>query len=466
MENRIRLNRSMRALISDFESTLNGQTQKYLCEKSYISLIDFYKSEYQTEKALQAVDMAIAQYSFRGEFYSIKAKLLLQDERPEEAIEIIDYAAIFSPGEIELVLLKALAYGQMQQFEKAIALTEDIKHNCLKDDLIDILYCEAMIYDQSRESDLMFDTLKTLLKYFPGHLEGLEKMYIATELTKRFDESISLHEYILSKNPYSYQAWFNLGHAYAFKRRYKEAIDALEYSFIINEEFLIGYKDCAELCMETGYVRHALSIYEDSYQQFKNDNEWLVGMGHCLHQLKKYKRAVEVTKRAIKLDSYDDEGWYLLGKVYLAKGDISNSIRHLNRAIELEDRREEYYVELAKAYVEQEDYTKAHYYFRKATEVGPEDETIWIEHVCFLLKTGQFILAIDTIEESELQIYSSALLYCKVICFDKLKMEKECLSLLSQMLDQDFASHHILAELDKEFLQREEVRAMFEYYTL
>ena len=222
--------------------TKNG-TLSYLDENDFYLLIDYYEDELILDKALEAVNHAISQHPFCVDFLLIKARLLLHNDRPYRAMRFLDKAEVIAPLEVETHLLRAKAFGALGEFDQAMQLLERAKKFCAGSDLVDIHLCESTICEGMKDFDGMFDSLVEALRLDPQSEEALERIWISVELSKKYEESVFIHLEVLDDDAYSYQAWFNLGHAYACLGEYRKAIEALEFSFLINPDFELGYLD-------------------------------------------------------------------------------------------------------------------------------------------------------------------------------------------------------------------------------
>src|SRR5690606_22624009 len=135
-------------------------------------------------------------------------------------------------------------------------------------DLVDIALCEAYLYEKQKQYEKMFEALKEALRIDPSNEEALEKIWWSVENCKMYDESIVFHKELLDRDAYSYLAWFNLGQGHSCNGDYEEAIEAMEYSFLINPDFELGYLECAETCIQIGKYEQALRIYRELIDNF------------------------------------------------------------------------------------------------------------------------------------------------------------------------------------------------------
>ena len=70
MEHRTKRNHTLINLVSDFETMIERNTMAYMDEKDFFQLLGYYEKQFLIEKALEVVDFAIEQYSYRSEFFN------------------------------------------------------------------------------------------------------------------------------------------------------------------------------------------------------------------------------------------------------------------------------------------------------------------------------------------------------------------------------------------------------------
>jgi tetratricopeptide (TPR) repeat protein len=273
-----------------------------------------------------------------------------------------------------------------------------------------------------------------------------------------------LHKSIIEKDPYNYQAWYNLGHGYNCIWEYEKAIDALEYSFIVNPEFESAYLDCADTCLQIRNYEKALEIYIEANNKFGPNNELMVNIAHCYIYMNKIGIAKQWLLKAIKIDAYNDEAFFLLGECYSKDSVWYNAINAYHKAIDLENRREEYYLGLAKAYLAVEDYNKATINFQMATQTGPEETLYWREYICFLIKLGLLDEAFQVLEEAEEHTYGADLIYCKAVVYYLMKDKPECMELLEEALLENYDQHILMFDIAPELKLDKDIISMIRYF--
>jgi len=287
-------------------------------------------------------------------------------------------------------------------------------------------------------------------------------------MSRKFDESIQLYNQIIDQDPYSYKAWYNLGHAYTYFGNYGAAIEAYEYAFIINNEFEWAYRHCAELCMETKNYTKALECYEDvlklPYIKLLPDADLLFKVGQCYQFLGQIKYAQEFYKNSLKFDEVNDEIYFYLGKCEATSNNWRKAIQYYQQAIKIEEGREEYFAAIGEAYAQLNINEKAFQYFDLAVELAPEQAIYWIKFAAFLLHKGAYSEALDLLAEAEENAVGAELLFCKSACLFKMNEPTKAMNVLAEALTEDFEMHPLLFSYLPELVADRKINAILEFY--
>lgn len=277
-------------LASRFEILSKKGGDIHFGEAAFIELVDFFELEESFEKALEVIDIALSNFKFSSKLHTRKARLLIEHRQEELALESLERAEIFGQSFIETDILRARAHYYMKNYSLALELLADLKLNYYTSgsETSSIYLEEALIYERMEEFDQMFRMLKLAIHHDPFNQSALERMWLAVELTKNHEQSLEIHYAVIDENPYSYQAWFNLGHAHYFLNEYEEALIAFEYAFITNERFEPAYKEFAEVCFHLKHYRQALEALEEALTFFQSDSELLVKIGQCHEYMGNY----------------------------------------------------------------------------------------------------------------------------------------------------------------------------------
>ncbi len=453
-------------LILEFEE--QGQILANECwdEKSYLRLISHYEKQCQFDKALQVTNLALRLFKFKPDFFLIKAKLLISSQKPHAAIDVLEQAYALSPLDLEISLLKAKAYALSHQFDESLRIISDLKCELIKTDLTELLLVEAFIYETMKDFNKMFDSLREALILNPNNHEALEQIWVSVEFSKKYHESVQLHQEIIDKNPYSYLAWYNLGHAYSCLGEYEKAVEALEYSFLINPLFEQGYLDCAELCLQVNMYEKALRCYQEANESFGPDAELIVYIAECLIKLNRHKEAKQKLQKAIYHDPYNEEIFFYLGECLCAEQNWKKAINAYLEAIDLDDQREEFHAGIAIAYEKLGNLKKAESHYRKSAICGLEQSKYWCLYISFLLSNQQVEKAEKMLIRADKYSFGADLLYCRAAFYFLTNSRENAIATLEEALAENSKEHSILLSLYPSILQDKEVMSMIRYYSV
>lgn len=464
MQRRRLLNQKIKRLVSEFEERTNNQLCLQFDDQELFDIISFYEKEQLLHKAIEAVDLALEQYQYRVDFYLMKVRLLLKEQDYTSAFATLEQAENISPYELDIQLMKAKTLNTIGQPIDALEILDHLRTVTAPSDWTEIMKVEASSYESLKDYDSMFDVLKDALILNPVRMDLLEKMWMAVEFSKKYAESVRFHDQLIELEPYNAYAWYNLGHAYSCQMEYQKSIDALEYSFLIDPEFEMGYKDCAELCMQTCQFEKAYEIYKEELDLFGADSDLLACLGECCIELQMHQEARHHLMKASRLDPYNDEVHYLLGRCATVDQRWKDAIRYYQKALDIEDRREEYFAGIAEAFAHTREITKADYYFRKATEAGPEQLVFWLQHARFLMDIKASSEALLILEEAEYHTVGVELTYCKAACLYRLELFDQALNVLEEALREDVCMKDLLFEYAPELKKEERVQSMIKYF--
>jgi tetratricopeptide (TPR) repeat protein len=440
-------NQSLLDLVTDYEALREQGREVVWEEKAFAQVIEYYERENQFPRAIEAINLAIKHFAYSADFYLKKAQLLIDTHQEAQALQVLEAAANFAPFDPEIGLLRAEALSQMGLYEEALDLLNELKPNADSTTLANIYVCEAAVYEHSEEYERMYYALKGALQENPHHEEALEQLWLCVEATRKYEESIALHQEVIEADPYSYLAWYNLGHAQAYLGNYEEAIEAYEYAFLTNEKFEFAYRDCAEMCCEIKQYRKALQCYGEVLERFEPDSELFFNMGQCYQHLADYTSARACYTKALHLDHYNDEILFHIGECYARAGKWKQAVKAFNKAIDMEDFREEYYAALAEACAALGEAEQAAANFKKAVELAPEQTAYWMQYTGFLIESDQVEDALAVLQEAEDYSTGAELLYCRIACLFALGRRQEALYWLAEALVEDFEMYEVLFEL-------------------
>lgn len=461
---RTRLTSSLLNLINDFEQSLTEGIDTVLDEKAYSQIVEYYVSESRLDRAIEVAQRAINQYPTHTDFLKLKANLLLKSREYEDAHDILNRAELHEPFNVDILLMRARALGGQAKFEEAFEIIEDVKTYAKKDEEVKAFLTESEVAEVSHDFELMFQALKNALILDPKNLKALRLMKRAINLSRHFEESILLHRVIVENHPYSALAWYNLGHSFAYVSEYDNAIEALEYAFLVDQSFEEAYYDCAEFCVEIEDYQRAEIILQEASSQFETNYDTLYSISLCRYKIGKVEEAKRSLFEAMQLEPYCEELHFLLAKCYIKDQNWTGAINMLEKALELEDQIEDYYFYLARIYEKINKKAKANVFYRKAAFQGMEQSFYWEEYIMYLIKTNEFDLAKKYINVSSEHTYSSKIGYLDIAIKLLNGKRDEGLKLLTEIIQEDLDGKKVLLDIDDTIKNDREVQSIISYY--
>ena len=437
--------------LSDLSSLLieyNVMSQKgtvAFAEKAVIfTLVKHFRTEKNFEEALHIVGLALDQFPDSAEMFALKASLLIQIEQDDLALHYIDTALLFACNDTQLLLIKAEILVRNELFEEAEELLCILKDIASVREKEMVYLLEARMYELVDDYGEMFDALAAVLRINPKNQDALTRIWLATELSGRYEESIKLHIAITDEEPYAHLAWHNLGHAYLGVEDYENATDAYEFAIVSNEEFEFAYRDCGAAYIQTRNFKQALELYREVEDRFTADYDVLLKIGYCNQRLGQHTAAVLYYKRSIETQNHNPEAFFRLGECMALQGDLTSAVLAFSRAIEQDDSYEEFFYALAQVYGIMGEKEKAAQAFCRANEIAPENTEYWIGHAKFYRAQDCLTEALEIIEEAEMNIGGADILYSRIICLFEMGRRKEAMLCLQDALCENFNLHKML----------------------
>ncbi len=455
---------SLADLIFEYEAMSQKGTVEFVEETVFEKLIEFFQNKCSYEKALEVVNHALTHYHFTANFHLRKAKLLLALQKRELAMVSLERAECIMPNGLDVMLVRAELYCTMHHYDQALELLDHLKSEMNSREMADVYLLEAHVYESKEDFNKMFSALKNALLLNPDSQAALEKMWLCTELSGRYEESIELHQHLIDIHPYSHVAWYNLGHAYCCMGDYPMAIDAYEYAFVINDKFEFAYRDCAAAYWETKQYQKALDCYLEAAAHSDADCELLVRTGQCYEKVGQPQTARRYLAKAIHIDPLQADAHFTLGESFAQEEKWQSAVVCYERAIDLDNRREEYFSSIAVAYYQLGTMDKAKVYFAKAADTAPELNEYWTQYAMFLLHTEGCEAALDVLDEADVYAFGAELRYCRAACLLSAQRRREGFAALGEGLEEDFEVRQKLFDLLPSLKEDREVLAIVAFY--
>jgi len=450
-------------LVDTYEKVSQNGLSKKFSEQDYLYLSSYYSDNSDFCMAHEVLEDALIYYPYSITFLICKSQIFVEESKLEEAFSVLAKAEIYSPYDYNLLLLKADVLNQMGRNELALSVLEKAPVDT-KENLSELYLFKAIIYEQLDNLDEMLKSIKMSIDIDHKNTEALEQLWWSFELTGKYKESVDFHKEIISKDPYSYQAWYNLGYAFFNLGNYEKSANAMEYSYLISPDFLEAYKMAAESYIHLKEIDKAMDCYSNLLGMSNPDSEIYTKIGYCFEEQGNDEDAKRHYLLAVRMNANDHLALFHLGEFHKKNNDYKSSIDAYLKAIELDDRNELYYYSLADAYAIFGDHEKAILNFRRAIDLAVDVPDYWIEFAGFYIDKEEYQIALDLMKEAEDFIYGPEILLCKSACLYYLEEHNAGERALRDALGQKPSDTSILFDLAPFLKENVSVQLIITYF--
>jgi len=405
---------NVKDLLLQYEGMIAKGNSVFFDSEAFQDLIDYYEDQYEHPKALQVIEHALVQYPFSAVFHIRKAQLLLEEDRIDDANAALHIAKLYEPTNVDVFLTEAEILHQSEDYKGALAMLDTALIYADSSDWEDIYLLEASIYESEENYEASFKSLVKVLKQNPFNEMAFSRLWMCMELTEAYDEGIAVNLEIIDRAPYSYWAWYNLGHAYMQLGLYEKAFEAYDYAIVVNEDFEFAYRDIIACLFRLENYELAKRYVDDYKGLFDVDAEVLLWEGECLEYANDYEKARAIYIEALKTDSLDGRLHYRIGVTYANEDNWRAAQKSFELACQQNKENEEYCIALAEVYNQLDEVELAYSFFKQAILLAPEETITWISYLEFLIDEEDYEVALEAL--SDARRYSSDVLYdfCEV----------------------------------------------------
>lgn len=438
----------IKLLVNQYEEMLRtGGGIGFFERREFTKLINYYEARDQVRKALVALEYALEQHAYSATFYIRKAQFLMDDNREAEALELLEQAELYDSSEIDIYLLKADIMSSYEKFEEALDILEAAEIKMSQSDMDELYLAYANVYEDMEQYDKMYEALQNALLIDHECEEALERIWLCTEFANKYEESISLHNQILDINPYSYMAWYNLGHAFLGLNAYDKAAEAFEFAYTIQENFELAYIGCGEALLELEDYEGVIQCFKEGLSNLPRNFEFSMFLGRAYEAVEDYHQAKIAYIKAAKINDRNGSTYYRLGECYAFEDKWVHALSAFESAWKLEKGNSEFIAAVAEANYQLDNNEKADELFKEALDIDTTNTEIWVQYISFLIDVESFELALEAVTVAEEYCETAEIQCCKVASLFFCGKQKAALSLLEQLLMEDRELSEMVLEL-------------------
>ncbi|WP_038032425.1 tetratricopeptide repeat protein [Thermonema rossianum] len=450
--------------VQRFEEMLLNQEQFFFEVEAYEAIIDHYSSQGKWDEALHACEIGIRQHPFSSDLLLDKADLLTRLGQYDEALSLIEQVLMLHPSETDALLLKSNILSILSRFEEAIDTLRTALHWAQDD--TDIWFQMAWAYQHWGKPEKAIALYEKVFRKNPAHdLVHYEYLHCLDQ-RNQIERGITFYKKEIDRNPYNAYAWFYLGDVYAHIERFEDALHALEYATLIDDNFGQALFKMGNTYMNLGQYGQAKECYERLIE--KEDEpaaELFCYLGACYEKEGNLSQALHYYREALRIDDACDEAWYGIACCFEASERWFEAIHHYEKACKLDPFNGNYYLNLAKLEFKVGHVVSALEHFQYAAELMPFDTECWLHWSYVYYEQGDYEKAIEVLQEGiDANPEEVDLLYRMVAYLLRDARFQEAIHYLERALLLDFDKHEALYEFFEDLQTQKMIFRMVEMY--
>lgn len=453
-------------LVKKFEEAVKSRQSVFLDEEKYEQIIEFYQENGEVNKALRVTEAAISQYSFSSFFYTKKAEILTTQRQFDEALTALQNSERLDPTDVniflirsDIFLLKGLHQEALAEVEHALSFATNSGDRC------ELFLEMADIYEDQEKYLEVVRALKNALKQDPMNEEALNRIWFCTELWGKYHDSIKFHKELIEQCPYSYLAWYNLGHSQLGLGKYEEALESFSYVTAIEETFENAHISSGEVLSLMGRYPEAMSFYQEALKQTKTNKSLYYKTAECYELMGELSKSRAMLRKAIALDPAFDDAFFKIGETYRQEEKWNKALQNYERAVKINKRNTDYLSALGEAYMSVGDGNKMVETFELLFQLDTQNKQNWINLATAYFYIEDFHKAFQTLNEAEQKFKNnSELFYIKAVFYLKAGNRHEALLNLEKGLLTNFSEHQIIFDMDESLMNDAGVMQLIEQY--
>tara|TARA_R110002073_G_scaffold40547_5_gene115014 strand:- start:122931 stop:124322 length:1392 start_codon:yes stop_codon:yes gene_type:complete len=445
--------------LSKFESMLKTNDVYFFDSTEFEEIIMHYMGNGKMSLAKKAIDLGLKQHPTSIPLKLVLVELLIFEDKLEQAEKMLTELEEIEPSNDQLYLHKATLLSKKDLHKEAInALNQALLYT---DDEVDVLSMIGMEY-------LFLDDYDTARLNFAKCLEveyddysSLYNIIYCYDMQHQHIEAISYLESYIDKDPYCEIAWHQLGRQYYIIENYGKALNAFDYSILIDENFIGAYLEKAKTLEALGRYEEAIDHYAITIELEDATPFAYLRMGMCFEKLKNTKTALKYYNLTVKEDPLLDKGWLAITNLYIEEKNYQKALFFINKAIHIDDENAMYWSRFGEINLKLNLFEEAAKAFQKCIELEDYRLDIFVALVDVLHFLGEFKDAIKVLAKAKkLYVDFAEIEYRLGGMYFLSQNEKKGLLYFKNALKLDYDYHKIINELYPIIFKKSEVQEL------
>ena len=216
----------------------------------------------------------------------------------------------------------AFAYSLLYDLRGDPAVLELARSNTekalkLDHDLVDAHVARAAVLSSTGNQNAALEEIRQALRLDPGNPKTLMRQGNIFDRSGRWSEAEQTYARILKERPNYWPAYNDLGATLTYQCKYDQAIEAFQKATAASPHCALAFANLGEVYLRSGGFSQASLTLRKSLELKPYDFAY-VNVSKLLRAQGKYAEALVNAKRALAINSTDDQNWLELGDCYFS----------------------------------------------------------------------------------------------------------------------------------------------------
>ncbi len=323
--------------LAKYEEMQDGGKAVYLDGDQLSDIAEYYASNDQYGKALEAMDYALRLHPDDADLMAMKGSLLLETGETEEARKIASQITASTYNTLYLkagILLKDNHPKQAERLLKTMVYNEpDVDEDCFLD--------AAYLYMDNGYPHEAIQWFEKALRTNPWNATTQQDYAECCYRSNELERAIQWYDKALDENPYSTECWFGLAKAYSLKEDYAEAFNALDFVLAIDSAHQPAILLKAHVCFELKNYEAASGLYLKYAEKNPEESYPLYMAGECFFCLNQTNEALRHFQKAMKQspdpDPFTIDIFQDIAFCYAKHGQSKKALEIIEKVIQADD---------------------------------------------------------------------------------------------------------------------------------
>lgn len=340
--------------VNKYEELLKKKEPIFFDVDEFEGIIDFYIENNQINSAYRATHIASRLYPSSVEILLKKSQLLIDKDKPEEAIRTLNNLRFVDPGNFEIFLALGISFIKMNKTSDAIRNLDKAFELATKEDALEVLVSSADQFHVAGYSEEAVRYWQRAYEFAPENINILYDYAIFCTETKASEKAIELLNQAVDIDPFFEVSWYNLAFAHSSNSDFEKAAEALGYALAIEPDYP-----------------------EAMYMQ-----------GLCYYYLSDYEKAISTLNECYSMDSQHGDALKMLSSCYSVTHDHDKARYYLNLYLKLYPESHDALFDFGLLWFESGDFPKALKFIKKAIQLSPDSFLYQLNYGMVCLESG------------------------------------------------------------------------------